>query len=80
MTQKPIKKPALSVGNAGPPDTNYLYYPQYMEGITLKGSLLPACIIQNNNQNRLKYSHKCNCKTLLLIKNLTQLAMPVSQI
>ena len=27
---------------AGPPDTEYLYYPLYMEGVTLKGSLLPA--------------------------------------
>ena len=28
--------------NAAPPDTEYLYYPLDVEGITLKGSLLPA--------------------------------------
>ena len=43
-----------------------------MEGVTLRGSLLPACIIQNNNQkNTLNYSHKFNCITLLLIKKLS---------
>ena len=36
-----------------------------MEGITLKGSLLPACIIQNNNQNKLKYSHKYNSSIVI---------------
>ena len=30
------------VVNAGPPDTEYLYYPLDVEGVTLKGSLLPA--------------------------------------
>ena len=35
-----------SIGNAGPPDTTYLYYP-HVEGITLQGSLSPACINQN---------------------------------
>ena len=30
--------------NAGPPDTEYLYYPLNMEGVTQKGSLLPAHI------------------------------------
>ena len=40
---KDLKKPALSVVNAGPPDTEYLYYyPLDGEGVTLKGSLLPA--------------------------------------
>ena len=31
-----------TVVNAGPPDTEYLYYPLDVEGVTLKGSLLPA--------------------------------------
>ena len=35
------KKPTLWVGNAGPPNTMYLYY-RYMEGVTMIGSLLPA--------------------------------------
>ena len=40
---KDLKKPALSVVNAGPPDTEYLYYyPLDGEGVTFKGSLLPA--------------------------------------
>ena len=39
---KDLKKPTLSVVNAGPPDTEYLYYPLDVEGVTLKGSLLPA--------------------------------------
>ena len=30
--------------NAGPPDTEYLYYPLNVEGVTQKGSLLPAHI------------------------------------
>ena len=30
--------------NAGPPDTEYLYYPLNVEGVTRKGSLLPAHI------------------------------------
>ena len=33
-----------TVLNAGPPDTEYLYYPLNVEGITQKGSLLPAHI------------------------------------
>ena len=33
-----------TVVNAGPPDTEYLYYPLDVEGVTLKGSLLPASI------------------------------------
>ena len=41
---KNLKKPTLSVVNAGPPDTEYLYYPLDREGVTLKGSLLPAHI------------------------------------
>ena len=32
---------------AGPPDTEYLYYPLDVEGVTLKGSLLLASIRQN---------------------------------
>ena len=43
-TKKNLKKPTLSVINAGPPDTEYLYYPQNVEGVTLNGSLLPAYI------------------------------------
>ena len=31
-----------TVVNAGPTDTEYLYYPVDVEGVTLKGSLLPA--------------------------------------
>ena len=38
------KKKTLSVINAGPPDTEYLYYPLNVEGVTQKGSLLPAYI------------------------------------
>ena len=30
------------VVNADPPDTAYLYYPLDVEGVTLKGSLLPG--------------------------------------
>ena len=41
---KNLKKPTLSIVNAGPPDTEYLYYPLHVEGVTLKGSLLPANI------------------------------------
>ena len=31
-----------TVVNAGPTDTEYLYYPLDVEGVTLKGLLLPA--------------------------------------
>ena len=41
---KNLKKPTLSIVNAGPPDTEYVYYPLHVEGVTLKGSLLPANI------------------------------------
>ena len=46
MTQKSrnLRKPTLSVPNAGPPDKEYLYYPLDVEGVTLKGSLLPGNI------------------------------------
>ena len=37
-----IQKTTTAVVNAGPPDTEYLHYPLYMDGVTLKGSLLPA--------------------------------------
>ena len=37
-----IEKTNTAVVNAGPPDTKYLYYPLDVEGINLKGSLLPA--------------------------------------
>ena len=36
----------LSVVNAGPPETEYLYYPLDLEGVTLKGLLLQAHIKQ----------------------------------
>ena len=39
---KNLKKPTMSVVNAGPPDAEYLYYPLDVEGVTLKLSLLPA--------------------------------------
>ena len=39
---KKLKKPTISDVNAGPPDTECLYYPLNVEGVTLKGSLLPA--------------------------------------
>ena len=43
QTQKRRKsKKSNTVVNAGPPDTEYLYYPLDVEGVTLKGSLLPA--------------------------------------
>ena len=47
MTQKRTQKRKKSknsntVVNAGPPDTEYLYYPLDVEGVTLKGPLLPA--------------------------------------
>ena len=35
-------KKSNTVVNAGPPDTGYLYYLLDVEGVTLKGSLLPA--------------------------------------
>ena len=43
QTQKRKKsKKSNTVVNVGPPDTEYLYYPLDEEGVTLKGSLLPA--------------------------------------
>ena len=41
-TTKNLKKLILSIFNTGPPDTDYLYYPLNVEGVILKGSLLPA--------------------------------------
>ena len=41
---KNLKKPTLPVVNAGLRDTEYLYDPLDMEGVTLKGSSLPAHI------------------------------------
>ena len=38
------KKTTLSAVNAGSQDTEYLYYPLYVESVTLKGSLLQAHI------------------------------------
>ena len=42
--RKNLKKPTLSAVNAGLPDTEYLHYPLNVEGVTHKGSLLPAHI------------------------------------
>ena len=43
QTQKGKKSQKTNtVVNAGPPDTEYLYYPLDVDGVTLKGSLLPA--------------------------------------
>ena len=39
---KNLKKPTLTILNAGHPDREYLYYPLDVEGVTLKDSLLPA--------------------------------------
>ena len=39
--KKKIKK-INTVVKAGPPDTEYLYHPLDVEGVTLKGSLFPA--------------------------------------
>ena len=41
---KNLKKPTLSIASAGPQDIEYLYYPLHVEGVTLKGLLLPANI------------------------------------
>ena len=40
----------MSVDNTGPPDSTYLYY-SYVEGVTLKGSLLPAYQVKKNFQS-----------------------------
>ena len=40
-SNKKLKKPTLSLVNAGP-QMEYLYYPLNAEGVTQKGSLLPA--------------------------------------
>ena len=40
--KKNLKKTTLLVNNAGPTDTKHLYYLLNVEGVTLKGSLLPA--------------------------------------
>ena len=42
--RKNLKKSRMSVVNVGPPYTEYLYYPLNLEGVTQKGSLLPAYI------------------------------------
>ena len=42
-TKKKSKKPTLSLINAGP-QVEYLYYPLNVEGVTQKGSLLPAYV------------------------------------
>ena len=41
IKRKKTKK-SNNVVSAGPLDAEYLYYPLDVEGITLKGSLLPA--------------------------------------
>ena len=40
-----------AVVNAGPSDTEYLYYPLDVEGVSLKGSLLPAWFIVHRVTN-----------------------------
>ena len=37
-----IYKTNAALANAGPPGTEYLYYPLDMEHVTMEGSLLPA--------------------------------------
>ena len=37
-----ILKTNTALVNAGPPDTEYPYYPLYVESVTMKGSLLPV--------------------------------------
>ena len=44
LKKKNLRKPTLSVVNAGSPDTEYLYYPLNVEVVPQKGSLLPAYI------------------------------------
>ena len=62
----------MYVGNADPPDSKSLCYPKYMQSVTVKVPLLPACINQNNNnQNKLKYSQEFNCITQMLVKKST---------
>ena len=41
-TKKKTNLKTNTVVNAGAPDTKYLYCPLDVEGVTLKGSLLPA--------------------------------------
>ena len=40
--------------NAGPPDTKYLYY-SHLEGVTQKGSLLPASIVETYDSHNKQY-------------------------
>ena len=40
--KKEKKSKKTNTVNAGPPDTEYLYYPLDVGGVILKGSLLPA--------------------------------------
>ena len=50
MDTKKKKYLKIPIVNAGPPDTEYLYYPLDVEGVTLKGSLLS--LVQDNNDNK----------------------------
>ena len=54
------KKPTLFVSNAGCRDKKYLQHLHYVENATLTGQLLPACINENNDHNKLKYSWEFN--------------------
>ena len=42
--KKKFKKPTVSVVNASPQDTEYLYYPLNVKRVTQKDSFLPAYI------------------------------------
>ena len=42
MKKRKKSKKSNIVINACPPDTEYLYYLLHVEGVALKGSLLPA--------------------------------------
>ena len=42
MGTKKKKRKKTKTVNAGPPDTDYLYYPLDVGGVTLKASLLPT--------------------------------------
>ena len=48
-----------AVVNAGLPDTEYLYYPLNVEGVTQKGSLLPTHIKQKKIISILTLMYQC---------------------
>ena len=67
QTQKRRKsKKSNTVVNAGPPDTEYLYYPLDVEDVTLKGS--HSCqLVQDDNDNKNKNFHQCNFHITVVI-------------